>query len=111
MLNFWFISCGPCRAEMPELNKLVKEYESRGVVFLAATFDDVASLKAFQKEKEFNYEIIPDAQGWIDKLGVNAYPTHYVINGQGEVELMLLGDQDKNIEQIRNVLARLAAVK
>ncbi len=111
VLNFWFIGCGPCHAEMPELNKLVKDYESRGVVFLAATRDDVESIKAFQKEKAFNYEILPDTQAWADELGVRVYPTHYVINGQGEVELMLLGGQDKNLEQIRNVLARLTAGK
>src|SRR5688572_27232831 len=26
MLNFWFIACAPCVAEMPLLNQLVEEY-------------------------------------------------------------------------------------
>lgn len=111
VLNFWFISCGPCRAEMPELNKLVKEYKGRDVVFLAVTFDDSESVKAFQKEKTFDYEIIPDARAWIEKIGVNGFPTHYILNPQGEVELMLIDGSDKNLEQIRNVLARLTAGK
>jgi len=109
VLNFWFIACGPCKAEMPDLNKLVKDYEGKGVTFLAMTFDDAESLKAFLKESAFSYEIIPDSQELIDKLEVTTFPAHYVINQQGEIELTLRGGGEGNVAQMRNVIARLAA--
>jgi thiol-disulfide isomerase/thioredoxin len=109
VLNFWFIACGPCKAEMPSLNKLVKDYEGKGVTFLAMTFDDAESLKAFLKESAFSYEIIPDSQELIDKLEITVFPEHYVINQRGEVELTLRGGGEGNVAQMRNVIARLVA--
>jgi thiol-disulfide isomerase/thioredoxin len=35
VLNFWFIGCAPCIAELPALNKLVDEYKGEDVVFIA----------------------------------------------------------------------------
>jgi peroxiredoxin len=108
-LNFWFIGCGPCKAEMSDLNKLVKDYEGKEVTFLAITPDDAESLKAFLKENTFSYEIVPDTQSIIDKLEITAFPAHYVINQQGEVELTLRGGGEGNVAQVRNVIARLVA--
>src|SRR5690606_5542268 len=40
VLNFWGLGCGPCIAEMPELNKLVDKYRDRSdVKFLAPAGD------------------------------------------------------------------------
>jgi thiol-disulfide isomerase/thioredoxin len=41
LLDFWATWCPPCREEMPFLVKIAKEYEGKGVVFVAAS-DDVA---------------------------------------------------------------------
>ncbi|HKQ78984.1 MAG TPA: TlpA disulfide reductase family protein [Blastocatellia bacterium] len=111
VINFWYIGCGPCKAEMPELNRLVKDYAGKEVVFLALTFDDAENLRAFLKQTPFTYEIIPDSQGLVDQLSLTAFPAHYVLNQRGESELMLYGSGEKNVEQIRNVVARLIAAK
>ncbi|MBX5482042.1 MAG: TlpA family protein disulfide reductase [Myxococcaceae bacterium] len=39
MVDFWATWCGPCVEELPSLVKLAKEYESKGVVFVAANHD------------------------------------------------------------------------
>src|SRR5690606_36510175 len=40
VVNFWGISCKPCREEIPQLNKLVKNYAGRkDIVFLAISDD------------------------------------------------------------------------
>src|SRR5260370_10317424 len=40
LLNFWATWCMPCAVEMPALTKLAREYESKGMVFLAANQDE-----------------------------------------------------------------------
>lgn len=40
VVNFWATWCGPCRAEMPRLQKLSEEYAGKGVVFVAISLDD-----------------------------------------------------------------------
>ncbi|MFN0085551.1 MAG: redoxin domain-containing protein [Blastocatellia bacterium] len=107
VLNFWYIGCGPCKAEMPDLNRLVKENAGREIVFLAPALDDAESLRAFLKEAAFDYEIIPDSQSLTNRLEIKAFPVHCVLNQDGEVELMLRGGGEKNVEQVRHVVRRL----
>lgn len=42
MLNFWATWCGPCRQEMPQLDKLYQKYRSAGFVLLGVNVDDDA---------------------------------------------------------------------
>jgi thiol-disulfide isomerase/thioredoxin len=40
VLNFWATYCVPCKAEMPMLVDMEKQYATRGVAFIAASLDD-----------------------------------------------------------------------
>ena len=39
VVNFWATWCGPCKAEMPRLQKLAEAYTPRGVTFVAISLD------------------------------------------------------------------------
>ena len=91
VINFWFMSCAPCIEEMPELNKLVEEYENNNdVLFLALTLDEKGSmLNKFLETNVFNYNIVPDSKDYImKKLQVPAFPTHIVLNKNSNVMLI-----------------------
>lgn len=49
VLNFWATWCGPCVEEMPEFAKLADEYGSKGLKFIAVSFDDVDTLESAVK--------------------------------------------------------------
>ena len=94
VINFWFMGCAPCVEEMPELNKLVKEYENNNdVLFLALTLDEKGSmLNKFLETNVFNYNIIPDSQDYImNKLQVNSFPTHIVLDKNSNVVFTFSG--------------------
>ena len=94
VINFWFMSCAPCIEEMPELNKLVEEYENNNdVLFLALTLDEKGSmLNKFLETNVFNYNIIPDSQDYImNKLQVNSFPTHIVLDKNSNVVFTFSG--------------------
>lgn len=50
-VNLWATWCGPCRMETPELVRLHKEYQSRGVEFVGLTTEDPNT--SAQKVRDF----------------------------------------------------------
>ncbi|WP_086597192.1 TlpA family protein disulfide reductase [Hymenobacter crusticola] len=86
VLNFWFIRCGPCRMEIPELNKLVKQYAGRpDVVFLAVALDDRAAIQEFVQQRPYDYALVPEGRYVAQKYGVTSFPTNVVVDRQGKV--------------------------
>lgn len=92
IINFWFIECHPCIAELPALNKLVKEYKNKEVVFLAPTYETKARLDtAFFPKYKFDFTIIADAQKIRGLFGETGYPTTYIIDKTGKIKQTYLG--------------------
>ncbi|MES2419227.1 MAG: TlpA disulfide reductase family protein [Bacteroidota bacterium] len=85
VLNVWSVGCGPCVAEIPALNELVKEYATEpNVVFIAVTADTKESLIQFFKTKSFNYKVINKVNNLFEVFNTNALPVHIVIGKNGE---------------------------
>ena len=40
MLNFWATWCGPCRREMPQLNRIYGKYRAAGFLLLGVNVDE-----------------------------------------------------------------------
>ena len=86
VLNFWFIACAPCVAEMPLLNDLVQQYKDRDdIVFLGFANDTKESLGKFLGHTAFDYEIIPKSRDIAKDFLVAAYPTNFVVGKDGKV--------------------------
>lgn len=85
VINFWFEGCAPCIAELPALNRLKEEYESRDVVFIAFGRDNTLSIKDFLKTRTFNYHIV-SADFELSKdfcVILGGWPTNMVLDKNG----------------------------
>ncbi len=107
VLNMWFIGCGPCRKEIPALNAIAREFKTKDVVFLAPTPDLPDPLKDFLKTMAFDYNIVPQADGVLDLFNIAHFPTHIVIDRDGQVELMMIGARQRAPEEVRRVLLKM----
>nr|WP_294794457.1 TlpA disulfide reductase family protein [uncultured Mucilaginibacter sp.] len=104
VLNIWGIGCGPCIAEMPQLNQIVKQYVNNpNVVFLAITGDKTANLAKFLKNHSFNYTVLNNAGNLTEKLNTNSLPVHMVIGKQGEILNRSIGAR----EDIKSYLVQI----
>lgn len=84
----WFINCKPCIAEFPELNNFADEYSKReDVEFISLALDNKVALDKFLSKKVFKYNTVPNQEDFIEnKLSINTYPTHIVVNENGNIE-------------------------
>ena len=58
VLNFWATWCGPCRAEIPSLVDLQKQYAKDLVVLGVSVDDPVEKLKPYATEMKMNYPVL-----------------------------------------------------
>src|SRR5215210_4959171 len=72
LLNFWATWCAPCRAEMPALIKLQKEYQSRGLQVLGITYPDyrLSAVQKVARQLKVNYPIVLGRREEAAKYGV-----------------------------------------
>ncbi|MVM36244.1 redoxin domain-containing protein [Spirosoma sp. HMF4905] len=92
VINFWYMGCVPCVAEMPALNRLVEEYKGKGVLFLGFSSDKAEQLKpAFFQQHPFNFKIIPDARDIGKSFYFFGNPTTYIIDQHGIIRNAWVG--------------------
>ena len=86
VINFWFTTCPPCKAERPYLNQMVDDYKSdSNVVFIAVALDQKEVLQPYLKEHEFKYNVIPEGKKIADSYSISGYPTQVIVDGEGKV--------------------------
>lgn len=59
LINFWATWCPPCRAEIPDLIKLQREYRSRGLQVIGVTYppQKLATVRRFVRRAKLNYPV------------------------------------------------------
>jgi peroxiredoxin len=86
VLNFWFINCGPCRREIPDLNKLVEHFkDNKDVLFIGVSLDSPKDIANFLTKMPFNYTMVEGGGMIASNYGVRFYPTHVVLDPSGKV--------------------------
>ncbi|MGE5602139.1 MAG: redoxin domain-containing protein [Nitrososphaerales archaeon] len=87
LLNFWATWCPPCKAEMPDLDALQREYgASRDFVVVGVNVgEDLATVKPFVAKNGLSFPIVLDHSGRVTTqlFGVRPLPTTYIIDREG----------------------------
>lgn len=89
-LNFWGTWCRPCRAELPDIVALQKQYEG-DVVFIGVAMergggDVISSLSSFTKEQKMTYQIVVGSDELANAFGgLSGVPTTFVIDKTGKL--------------------------
>ncbi|MEO5843512.1 MAG: TlpA disulfide reductase family protein [Caldimonas sp.] len=110
MVNFWATWCGPCRQEMPQLNRLYEKYKSSGFVLLGVNVDDdVAKATEVARKLGVTFPVLLDTEKTVSKLyDLSTMPSTVLIDRDGKVRYVhrgyLAGYEDNYEKQIRELL-------
>jgi thiol-disulfide isomerase/thioredoxin len=118
LINIWATWCGPCRIEMPSIEKLNNAYASKGLKVVAISVDEPGTdslVREFVKQYNLTFEVLHDVGGQEGKVSrdyqTTGYPETVIIGRDGVIRKKFLGATDWNSESNRGLIERLLAEK
>jgi cytochrome c biogenesis protein CcmG/thiol:disulfide interchange protein DsbE len=106
LLRFWADWCPYCRYEMPIIDKYYRQLKKEGFLVLAVNVKqstEVALAFTAQLDVTFPVPLDPDG-GLARRYGVYAIPTNFLIDRQGVVREILIGEVFREEKPLRNLL-------
>jgi len=97
VINVWASWCSPCRAEIPELKRIYKDYRGRGVEFVGLTTEDpkesAEAVRKFVAELKMDYKLGFIGRESLEPLlnGRPSIPQTFIVAADGRVVRQFLG--------------------
>ena len=114
LVNLWASWCGPCRAEMPAMERVYERYQDQGFVILAVNAtnqDSHAAALAFYEELGLNYPLLFDVDGAASTAyQLRALPSSFFILPDGRIQEVVIGGPMAEALLIIRVEALLAEI-
>ncbi len=104
-VDIWATWCGPCRRELPHLEKLQEKYADKDIVFLSVSIDEDknAWIKMVQEKQMKGIQLIA-VQGWESDIcksyGIKSIPRFLLIGQNGEIIYSKAERPSRGIEEI-----------
>jgi peroxiredoxin len=111
LLNFFATWCGPCREEMPGMERLFRAHQDKGFVVVALNLQESAkAVRPFVQELKLSFPTVLDVEGSVSReYGVRALPVTFLIGRDGNIVWRAIGGRDWESAQARQYFAQLVA--
>jgi len=106
LLDFWATWCGPCRKEMPMVEKIHQEFKDKGLVVLALNVgEERETVEKYLKTAKVTYPVaLTTDSDVVSAFQVNALPTYVVIDPDGNIAAYQVGSAGE--AALREALAK-----
>lgn len=93
LINFWATWCGPCRVEMPALQRRYEAFKDQGFTVLAVNFDEPATdVSAFAQSLNLTFTVLLDPGGVVNELyHMRGYPSSFIVDRSGVIKQLHIG--------------------
>ncbi len=112
VLNVWATWCGPCREEMPSLQRLSERFPPERLAVVGLTVDEDTHLaREFLLKYAIRFPSASDPAGAVAEglLGVTAYPDTFIVGPDGTLVERVTGGRDWDGEEMVSLLENLLA--
>ena len=105
LLDFWATWCGPCRIEMPRVQKLYTQYHAKGLqVFGVSVDDDTSLVRPYIRKNRYTFPILLDVEKQAGASYQTAHiPTLVIIDRTGTIRSYFVGVHEDAV--LRKALA------
>ncbi len=110
-INLWATWCGPCRVEMPSIQKLYDRIDKEKIQFIILSLDEDGDLPKIVKYVHKNHYTFPVYQpkGFLpSQLSVPSIPTTFIVDPNGNIVSRKVGTTNFNTEKFKKYLEGLA---
>lgn len=108
LINFFTFFCGPCREEMPDLNKINNELKGQGLQTLGiALSSDPTQIRFLVKQLGLEYPVLNGNDKVSEAYGsVAVVPTTFIIDKSGNIVQKIEGTRKKEtfVQMIKPLL-------
>ncbi len=93
LINFWATWCGPCRVEMPAIQRRYEAFKDQGFTVLAVNFDEpLTDVSAFAQSLNLSFPVLLDPGGVVNDLyHMRGYPSSFVVDRSGVIQQLHIG--------------------
>jgi peroxiredoxin len=93
LINFWATWCGPCRIEMPALQRRYEAFKDQGLVVLAVNLDEpITEVSAFANDFGLTFSVLLDPGASVNDLyRVKGYPSTFIVDREGIINQLRIG--------------------
>lgn len=110
-LNLWATWCGPCRAEMADIQKLYSKISSERIVFVMLSIDkdlDKGKVVNYLKSRKFTFPAYMPSGFLPSQLRVPAIPTTFIISKEGKIVRKEVGAMNYDTPKFKKFLEELS---
>ena len=110
LLNFWATWCGPCRVEMPAMERLYREFNRKGFEILAVSTDPqgAAVTRPFRDSLLLTFPILHDSDYRVGvQYGARTLPMTFLVDRRGIVRHRIFGARDWHSPEARGLIQTL----
>lgn len=113
-INVWASWCGPCKAEMPSIEKLYASLDKNDIAFIMLSIDKKGNedkINKYLRANDFTFPVFrPVYEGdssFPDILKVPSIPTTFVIDKSGELVFKKIGIANYYTKKFRSFMRNL----
>ncbi len=114
MVNFWATWCGPCKLEMPHLDKMDREFEEKGFEVISISTDDAraaSKVKPLIKRGGYGFTVLLDKDTTVvaQYNPAKTLPYNALIDREGRIHKVYQGYNPGDEVEMRKDVEELLA--
>lgn len=110
-INVWATWCGPCRFELPSIQKLYEGYGDKvDFVMLSIDADHATTkVKQFLQAYDYSFPVFMPKGDLTEQLEVPVIPTTFIVDKNGKIAFLETGVKNYNSRKMRQFIDELVA--